>query len=520
MEKPKYPVGIQTFSEIRNNGYTYVDKTQYVYTLATRGKYYFLSRPRRFGKSLLLSTLESFFRGEKELFKGLYIYDKEWNWVEYPVFHLALNSQDYTSVESLDEVLHNNMGLWEKQYNLPAADPSLSVSTRFFNCIYNVFQSTGRQVAILIDEYDQPLLQNIEQGNEDLHNEIRVHLQAFYSVMKAQDRYIKFAILTGISKFSKVSVFSGLNNLNDISLDIQTNAICGVSETEVLENFSLGISQLAEVQGMTVDETKRKLKEEYDGYHFAKSGEGIYNPFSLLNTFDKDEFSHYWVESGTPSFLVKVLENRNWNLKDIGGSSCSEMDLKGSDSYLTNPIPILFQSGYLTIKGYDRRFQEFTLDYPNEEVSEGFANNLLKIYSNNKKSDDLIRKFVKAVERGNAEEFMDTLQSLLADIPYDQIVNKELHYENIMFLIMKLMGFYVHTEYKTSDGRIDMVVKTDRYIYVMEFKLHGTSQDAMEQIHAKKYALPFPKDGKPIILIGASFSPTTHRLDDFIIETL
>jgi len=461
--------------------------------------------------------MEAFFRGQRDLFEGLCIAGKEWDWAEHPVFHLMLNGNDYNSVESLDETLNYFLGLWENEYNIPK-DMGIKINApavRFARLINQAYKSTGRQVVILIDEYDQPLLQNIEQGKEDLHQAIREHLQAFYSVLKAQDRYIRFAILTGISKFSKVSVFSGLNNLNDISLDAKANAICGISETELLDNFSVGISQLAEANGMTVEETKERLKREYDGYHFAKSGEGIYNPFSLLNTFEKDDFSHYWIESGTPSFLIKLFKNRNWDLSEIGGSTCSEMDIKGADRYLANPIPLLFQSGYLTIKGYDKRFDEYTLNYPNEEVAEGFSYDLLKAFSCRKDAPSLIKQFVKYVEKGDAEAFMRSLQSLLADIPYDQILDKELHYENMMYLVMKLMGFYAHTEYRTSNGRIDMVVKTDRYVYVIEFKLHGAASEALAQIQEKGYALPFSNDGKQIVLIGAAFSADTRRLDSW-----
>lgn len=520
MERPKYPVGIQTFSEIREERYVYVDKTEYIFDLATRGKYYFLSRPRRFGKSLLLSTIDSLFRGRRDLFEGLFISGKDWDWVEHPVFHFALNGQDYNSVESLDEILNNYLARFERQYNLPDKPIGMSPAIRFANDIVDVSEKFGRKVVILIDEYDQPLLQNIEEGKEDLHNEIRIRLQSFYSVMKAQDQYIKFAMLSGISKFSKVSVFSGLNNLNDISLDTSFNAICGISETELFRDFTPGIVHLAEATKKTEEETKARLKKEYDGYHFCEHGEDIYNPFSLLNTFDKDKFRHYWAASGTPSFLIGLLKNRQWDLKEIGGSTCSQDDLMGADRYLTNPIPLLYQSGYLTIKDYDEEFNEYTLDYPNEEVSEGFASDVLKKYSGNEKSDSVIKLFVKDVRAGNAESFMETLKSFMADVPYELIVNQELHYENMIYLIMKLMGFYTHTEYHTSDGRIDMIIKTERYVYVMEFKLHGTAEEAMNQILEKEYFNPFIRDRKEIILIGAAFSSEKRRLDDFRITRL
>ncbi len=517
MEKPKYPVGIQTFEKIRKGGYVYVDKTEFVYNLATRGQYYFLSRPRRFGKSLLLSTFEALFEGRRDLFEGLYIADKDWDWARHPVFHFDLNGKTYDSPTQLDDLLGEYLGRWESEYGY--SNLSVPVDERFRTLIIKAYEATGRQVVILVDEYDQPLLHNIEPGREELKETFRVKLQAFYSVLKSFDKYIRFGMLTGVTKFSKLSVFSGLNNLRDISLEINTNAICGISETELPDNFAVGISQLAEANGESEEETRNLLKREFDGYHFAKAGEGIYNPFSLLNTFDSDEFSHYWMESGTPSFLVKLLQNSDWDLASLPGSTCSESDIKGADRYVSNPVPLLFQSGYLTIKNYDKRFKEFLLDYPNVEVSEGFAYELLKRYTNNKEADNLIRTFVKDVEKGDADSFMKTLQSLLADVPYDQILNKEMHYENLIYLIMKLMGFYVRTEYKTSDGRIDMVVKTDRYIYVMEFKLHGSAEEAMVQIHDKQYSLPFQKEGKQIILIGAAFSPDTRRLDSWLIET-
>lgn len=520
MDRPKYPVGIQTFEELINNNYVYVDKTEHIYRLVSRGKYYFLSRPRRFGKSLLISTLESFFRGEKELFKGLWIYDKDWDWQEYPVFHLALNAQNYTSVHKLEEVLHSHLMNWEIAYGLPSGETIQSPSVRFAQALLNAYKFMGKQTVILIDEYDQPMLQNIEEGKEDLYEEMRQALQGFYSVMKAQDRYIRFGMLTGISKFSKVSVFSGLNNLNDISLTPNSNSICGISESELTEYFQRGIADLAEANGMTIEETKAKLKKDFDGYHFSSNGEDIYNPFSLLSTFENEQFGHYWFESGTPSLLIKLVNKRYKDFREIGKSRCQESELKGSDIYKANPVPILYQAGYLTIKGYDRRFHEYYLDYPNEEVEEGFAKDLLVSGSRNLNANQLIVDFVKDVERGRAESFMERLQSLFADIPYDQVPDRELHYENMMYLVMKLMGFYTHTEYKTSDGRIDMIVKTGGYIYVMEFKLDGTAEEAMRQIHEKEYFRPFLKDGKQIILIAANFSASTRRPDTWLLERL
>lgn len=520
MEIIKYPIGIQTFADIINGGYKYVDKTQYVWQLVSRGKYYFLSRPRRFGKSLLVSTFEAFFKGKKDLFKGLYIADKEWDWCEYPVFHLALNGQDYKSVESLDETLNYFLSEWEKTYDIARNESFKSVSIRFANCIRRAYENTGRPVVILIDEYDQPLLQNIEQGKEELHNTLREHMQAFLAVIKAQDQYIRFAFLTGISKFSKVSVFSGLNNLNDISLDSETNAICGISESELSLNFQRSIENLAEAQDLTFESAKERLKKEYDGYHFSYKGEGVYNPFSLLNAFDKKSFKHYWTTTGTPSFLIKLLASRDWNLAELSGATVSETDLLGADRYLRNPISLLFQSGYLTIKGYDKRFNEYTLDYPNEEVAEGFTSDLFNFCVYKKESEVLIKTFVKYVESGDTEMFLKSIQTLLSDIPYDQILDKELHYENMMYLVMKLMGFYTHTEYRTSYGRIDMVIETNKYVYIIEFKLHGSAEEALAQIRDKEYALPFMNKGKQLLLIGGAFNERKRNLDNWIVESV
>lgn len=518
MRPQKYPIGIQTFSDIIEEKYLYVDKTELIYSLVTRGKYYFLSRPRRFGKSLLLSTIEALFQGRRELFEGLYIADKEWDWSPHPVFHLALNNQYYNSVEDLEENLHNILGRIEDEYHLPKGDSQQSPSIRFTDAISNAVTKTGRKVVILIDEYDQPLLQNIEEGKEDLHNALRVRLQAFYSVMKAMDKYIRFAMLSGISKFSKVSVFSGLNNLEDISLIEHFNSICGIAESELPRYFQQSIEELAKSYGSSLEETKAILKREYDGYRFAWRGENIYNPFSLLTTFKNRRYGRYWFASGTPSFIISLLKRRHWNLQQIEGSTCSQSELMGADRYLTNPIPLLYQSGYLTIKGYDEEFDEYTMGYPNEEVAEGFAYDLLRRYSENDSSGSVIKKFVRDVREGRAEEFMKALQSFSADIPYDQIVDRELHFQNLMYIIMKLMGFHVHTEYQTSDGRIDMTVMTDRFVYVIEFKFHGTADDAMTQIHDKQYRLPFLKDEKEIVLIGAAFSKEKRRLETWRIE--
>ena len=515
MEDKNYPVGIQTFEEIRKKNYMYVDKTSFIHKILIDKKYIFLSRPRRFGKSLLISTLDSLFSGQKELFKGLYIYDTDWNWEEYPVFHIDFSGNTYFDEQRVEAVLSEYLSLWERRYGYQM--PEEDSSERFRTVMRRAYEQTGRQVVVLVDEYDYPLLKALD--NPKLQEKIRARLQAFYGNMKAMDKYIRFAMLTGVTKFSKVNVFSGLNNLNDISLENEFNAICGISESELAEYFQDGIHRIAETQTMTVEKVREKLKEDFDGYHFSIEGEGIYNPFSLLNTFDKKRFSDYWFESGTPDLLVKLLKSREYRLSDLPGSRCTESDLKGSDVFLSNPIPLFYQTGYLTIRGYDREFGEYILDYPNREVKESFIKYLVRFYMPpNDGRGFSVARLVNAVRDGDAETFMENMQSFFADFPYDQIPKLEVHYQNVMYIVMKLMGYYVRTEYKTSRGRIDMVIKTNDYIYVIELKLKGSAKDALKQIEEKGYCNPYKADGREIIRIGASFSPDTHELDEYIIE--
>lgn len=512
MSRMKYPIGIQSFSEIRTKGYVYVDKTRFIYRLIDEGKYYFLSRPRRFGKSLLLSTIEAFFKGKRELFSGLYIDTVDWDWEEYPVLHLDLSGKTYTEPDHLDKILSEYLSLLESQfgYNLDGRDPDERMRT----VLRTAFEKTGKQVVVLIDEYDEPLLKNI--NNRELQHIFRQKLQAFYSVLKTMDQYIRFAILTGVTRFGKVSVFSGLNNLSDLSLLPQFNAVCGITEKELSEYFEEGIETLAETECVSTEEIHDLLKKNYDGYHFSEKMEDVYNPFSLLNTFHKERFGSYWFASGTPSFLIYLLKESRFRIPDMEGYRCREELLTGSDVYLTDPIPIFYQSGYLTIKEYDREFKEYILGFPNKEVSEGFVEFLMRSYSHSDDNNIMISRFVRDIREGNANDFMEKLKSFFADIPYDHVKgDKEVHFENVVYVIMKLLGFYVHTEYRTSDGRIDMLIETASYVYVMEFKLDGTAEEALRQIEDKEYSLPFVSSGKKVIRIGVSFSSTKKRISDF-----
>lgn len=353
--KRNYPVGIQNFEKIRNGNYCYIDKTDLIYQLIKSGQYYFLSRPRRFGKSLLISTLEAYFQGKKELFEGLAIEQLEKEWIEYPILHLDLNAQKYDTPESLYSILNNALCIWESLYGSRPSETNLSL--RFQGVIQRAAEKWNRPVVILIDEYDKPMLQAI--GNEPLLNDYRNTLKAFYGVMKSCDKYIQFALLTGVTKFSKVSVFSDLNNLMDISIDNRFANICGITEKELLSNFKEDIVELGQKNGMTEEETKAYLKDMYDGYHFVEYGDDIYNPFSLLNTFAKMKFGSYWFETGTPTFLVELLKHSEYDLHRLTEEMTSADSLGGIDTMYSNPIPILYQSGYLTIKGYDKEFQVY-----------------------------------------------------------------------------------------------------------------------------------------------------------------
>lgn len=373
----KYPIGIQDFEKLRTNGYSYVDKSRFVYKLATEGEYYFLSRPRRFGKSLFLSTLEAYFQGKKELFEGLAIYDLETEWKKYPIFHIDLNTANFREKDSLYNVLNDYLTGWEDKYGARESEATLAL--RFKGVIARAAEKEGCGVVILIDEYDKPILQTLR--DPELQAEHRAQLKAFYSVLKTQDRYIKFAFLTGVTKFGKVSVFSDLNNLTDISMDHRYVNICGTTEEELKSYFKEGISELASANGDSESETIDKLRMRYGGYHFEKNSEGIYNPFSVLNTLAKHRYKDYWFETGTPTFLIELLKEHGYRLPDLNKEQVSAIVMSRMDSAPTNLIPIIYQTGYLTIKGYDERFKKYQLGFPNKEVEEGFLNLLLPLYN-------------------------------------------------------------------------------------------------------------------------------------------
>lgn len=518
MNQTIYPIGIQNFESLRKDGYLYIDKTALIYQLVTTGRYYFLSRPRRFGKSLLLSTLEAYFQGKKELFEGLAMEKLEKDWIRYPILHLDLNAERYSDPGALESILRRYLNLWEDLWGKDERE--ITPSDRFTGVIRRAYERTGRRVVILVDEYDKPLLQAI--GNPELQEAYRSILKAFYGVLKSMDGYIRLAFLTGVTKFGKVSVFSDLNNLMDLSMDNR----CGITEKEIHAYLDDEVKELADTQMTTYEETCLKLKQRYDGYHFTAKSEGIYNPFSLLNTFAKMEFGDYWFETGTPSYLVELLKHTHYDLYEMANTETDADVLNSIDSASNNPIPVIYQSGYLTIKGYDPEFGIYRLGFPNKEVEEGFVKYLLPFYTSIQasKTPFEIGQFVREIRSGNYDAFFHRLQSFFADTPYEVIAGQkperdtELHYRNVLFIVFKLVGLYTQMEYHTSNGRIDLVLQTDRYVYIMEFKLNGTAEEALRQIEEKGYALPFAGDNREVFKIGVNFSSETRNIEKWLVR--
>lgn len=513
----KYPIGMQSFAEIREGGYVYVDKTEYIAKL-NEGKYFFLSRPRRFGKSLLLSTLEAYYLGRRDLFKGLAIDSMTDEWEPHPVLHLDLNNCEYKDETSLENHLNYNLSRWEELYCIKPAGQS--PAGRFDNIIRQACGKTGKKVVILIDEYDKPLL-NV-MGNDALAETYRSQLKAFYANLKSLDSYIRIAVLTGVARFSKVSIFSDLNNLRDITFNNEFAAICGITADELDRYFQGGISSLAAEYDETDRQIRARLKLNYDGYHFAAVSPDIYNPFSLLNVFSDRSIQHYWFESGTPTFLVKLIRQNGMMLEDIAPVEIDAGNLKSAGIMSQDPVPVLYQTGYLTIKHYDRAFNTYTLDYPNEEVRQGFFNFLLPYYviPESRGKTFVISTFVKEIRAGQADAFMLRLATLIAGIPYSERGSAEAHFQNAMYILFQLMGFYTVMEWRTSAGRIDLKVETDRLIYIFEFKVDSSSEAAMKQIEDKKYWEADTLSGKTVILIGSNFNTSTRTLDTPVVKTL
>ena len=509
----KFPIGLQNFQGLREDGYAYVDKTAFVYELAQTGKYYFLSRPRRFGKSLFISTLEAYYLGKKELFKGLALEQLEKDWTVHPVLHLDLNAERYNLPENLVSIINRHLRVWESEYGKEEDDKT--PADRFVGIIRRAYEKTGQKVVILVDEYDKPLLQAI--GNKELQDDYRATLKSIYGVAKTMDGYIQLAFFTGVTKFSKVSVFSDLNNLADISLDYRFSEICGITEKEIHQHFDEVVSQMAEANYLTKDECYAKLKENYDGYRFNEESVGLYNPFSLINALSVQRFKDYWFETGTPTFLVETLKRNNYELENMTREEVTA-DLLGSlDSIGTNPLPLLYQSGYLTIKGYNPRFMTYRLGFPNGEVERGFTKFLYMYYApiRQEQSMHYIVNFVNEIEAGQPEKFMARLNTMFADQNYQIAGDAELYFHNVAYVVFKMLGFYVDVERHTSDGRMDMLIQTKDYIYIIEFKMDKSADEALAQIEEKQYAKPFEMDSRKLYKIGVNFSSATRRIEEW-----
>ena len=427
-----------------------------------------------------------------------------------------MNARQYDRPESLLEELNKHLEIWEQTYGSPYGDRK--PEERFYQVIRCAYKKTGQRVVVLVDEYDKPLLQAI--GNAELQEAYRNILKAFYGVLKSTDGHIQFAMLTGVTKFGKISVFSDLNNLDDISMREPYVNLCGISEQEIHDNLEEEIHELAELQNMTYEDVCVKLKVYYDGYHFVENTIGIYNPFSLLNTFKYNKFSNYWFETGTPSYLVELLKRSHYDLERMANEETSSDVLNSIYADSSSPIPVIYQSGYLTIKSYDEEFGIYQLGFPNREVEEGFVRYLMPFYTsiNKVESPFEIQKFVSEIRKGQPDAFLRRLQCFFADTPYELARQLELHYQNVLFIVFKLVGFYAQVEYHTSVGRIDLVLKTQDYIYIMEFKLEGTAQDALKQINEKQYALPFATDPRKRFKIGVNFSNRLRNIEEWIIE--
>ena len=531
----KLPIGIQSFEKLRRGKYLYIDKTPFIWKLAQSSNPYFLSRPRRFGKSLFLSTLAAYFLGQKELFNGLYLEKAEEEqavlenraaWQEYPVFYLDFNTGQYNTERSLMSQLNLLLSRFEEVYGTNKNEEE--ISQRFAGVIQRAYQQTGKQVVILVDEYDKPLLQTMGV-NEALNEQYRNELKAFYSVLKTCDEYIRFAFLTGVTKFSKISIFSDLNNLKDISLHETYAGICGITQKELEDNFEPEIQALAERQGLDYPQAIAALKQWYDGYLFHPTGEGMYNPFSLLNAFDYKEIKSFWFSTGTPTFLVNFLKEAHYFIPDLDGNV--ELDESGLQTYRAvaqDALPILFQSGYLTIKEYIKEAQMYRLGFPNDEVRYGFLKNLLPAYTAVPFEDTgkSVWRFVEDIRKGKVDSFMERMQSIIAGISYDNFSKEKLklreqNYQTAVYLIFKLMGQFVQTEVYCASGRADCVVITADAIYLFEFKLNGngSAEDALNQIKKQSYAAQYKANRKKTVLIGCTFSEETRTIKDWKTET-
>jgi hypothetical protein len=510
----KMPIGIQEFEAVISGGCVYVDKTEWVYRLAREGAYYFLGRPRRFGKSLLMSTLRAYFEGKKELFRGLAIEGLEKEWTEYPVLHMDLNVTNYSDLASLEAGLDTNLRRLERVWGLDARScGSRTVAARFYDLIQTACEKSGRNVVVLVDEYDRPLTQTMENGNA-AHDEMRQALKGFYGVLKSAGQWLRFVMLTGVTRFSKVSVFSDLNMLEDISMDEDYAGICGISARELETCFEPELRALAAGSGKTYDETMAEMRKRYDGYRFANEGERMFNPFSVLNTLKKRRFAYYWFKTGTPTYLVEQLKRVDFDLlKFVEGVKILAESIDDYRAGGVDPIPLLYQSGYLTIVGYDGELDEYVLDFPNEEVRYGFLKELLPYYTYDQLGHEFsARRFVKDLRAGDVDGFMGRMKALFANIPYELNDQTERHYQTVFYLVFMLTGQFIQVEVHGAKGRADAVAATEDAVYVFEFKLNGTAEEALRQIEERGYAEPYGAGARKVVKVGVEFDKAARNI--------
>ena len=509
-----YPIGIQTFSKIREGNYLYIDKTEYVYRMThSASSYMFLSRPRRFGKLLLTSTLHSYFSGRKELFHGLAMEKLEKEWTEYPVLHFDMSTAKHADSEQLLQELNLKLYGYEQIYG--RLEEEVNPNQRLMGLIKRAYEQTGKKVVVLIDEYDAPLLDVVhERENLDV---LRNIMRNFYSPLKACDPYLRYVFLTGITKFSQLSIFSELNNIKNISMDEPYAAICGISEDEIRLQMKDDLGGLAKKLEITPEEALMKLKENYDGYHFTSPSPDIYNPFSLLNAFADGKFGSYWFGSGTPTYLVKMLDKFGVKPSEIGRRQLKSSVFDAPTETMTDAVPLLYQSGYITIKDYNKMLDLYTLDIPNKEVRLGLMESLLPYYVNNKtpEATTMVAYLFYDIQNGDMDAALHRLQEFLSTIPYCDNTRFEGHYQQVFYIIFSLLGYYVDVEVRTPRGRVDIVLRTKTTLYVMELKLDKSAGEAMEQIDLKNYPERFALCGLPVVKVAVSFDSERCTIGDW-----
>ena len=515
----KLPIGIQGFESLRKDNYLYVDKTKYIYELAHTGKQFFLSRPRRFGKSLFLSSLRAYWEGKKELFEGLEIIKLEKDnpdaWQPHPVFYFDFNKESYQAYSALEDVLNEHLASWENTYG---CNSNGTLGERFRRLLEKTVEKTGKRCVVLVDEYDKSLLETLHDPALSEHN--KAVFKGFFSTLKSYDDYLQFVFITGVTKFSKVSIFSDLNQLKDISINPRYATICGITEQEMKAVFNPEIREMAKAQEMTTEECLARLKQTYDGYHFHYKSEGVYNPFSLLNALDDQEFNSYWFATGTPAFLAKKVNESGLTVSAFINHTLYSDELALSDYRAENPdpIPLLYQTGYLTLCDYDTTLKLYALGFPNEEVRNGFLKSLLQAYLPQQVSNtgkDVVALY-HCITGGDTDGIRSILTALFAGLPYTSASNPFEHYfESILYIVFTLLGIYVKCEVHSSKGRADCIVETKDYIYLFEFKLDKSADEALAQIEDKQYALPYEADTRKLFKIGVNFDSEARNITEW-----